>query len=104
VKLYRIEVTTWPTESGYPWDRFVDVDEAERWLLKLADEGKLEDYERHTSSDYSGEILLGWVLPATHKRHYLSRAAAYAWLDRATALGAVAQVIESNPITWEHAA
>lgn len=104
MKLYRIEVTSWPTPDDYPWHRFVHIDEAEPWLLELHEQGKLAEYERHQSSDYSGNVLIGWVLPATHKRHYLSRAAAHAWVAKATSLGAVATAVESEPIIWKASA
>jgi len=101
--LYRIEVTSWPTEDGRPWRRFVEYGDAEPWLWALHEQGQLTQYEAEQSSDYR-RVLVGWVLPATHRRHYLSRAAAHTWVAKATALGAVAAVVESEPITWKASA
>lgn len=104
MRVYRIDVTSWPTENGRPWERWVDIDDAEPWLLALHEAGKLTDYERNQSGDYTGEVLMGWVLPATHRRNYLARAAAYKWLANAMALGAVATVAESEPVAWKELA
>ena len=111
MRVYRIVVKKWPTDDGRAWPRVVsnsyshspaygpnDIeDDGMAWLRGLRDEDTLLQFEMNR--DLNDEVI-GWVLPATQRRHYISRTAAKKWCERAHTLGAECHFIESEPVAW----
>jgi len=75
----------------------IGEDDGMAWLRGLRDEDTLLQFEMNR--DLNDEVI-GWVLPATQRRHYISRTAAKKWCERAHTLGAECHFIESEPVAW----
>lgn len=109
--VHRIDVV-WPTPDGRPWPRVVanphsshpaynaprlGEDATLAWLVPLLDAGVLDEFE--LDRDLGGEVV-GWLLPLTGRRHYLSGRAALEWRRRASLLGARVTVTTSEPVRF----
>lgn len=119
MKVYRITVTTWPTEDGGPWPRFIagpgtritDPDDPVQfedefpWFEKLPDDVKAEfsagDAEHTWDYGSVNEGVIGWVLPSRTRRHFLSASAAREWVRKARLLGATVTLETAEVGDWQ---
>ena len=117
LRVYRIEVTRWPTDDGQPWPRFygpnaaVPHDEVPDWLDSLVEAAMPKIYTYRDLSplgrvaariryDADRDALMGVLMPKPKRRNYLSASGASELAADMRAFGAEVTIHRSEPVRW----
>ena len=118
LRVYRIEVTKWPTDDGLPWARFygpgaaVPNDEVPAWLQVLIDEARphqwrfvvnrtpLDRIADRIRWDDDRDEFTGILMPKAKRENYLSASGASELAADMRAFGAEVTVRRSEPVRW----
>lgn len=117
LRVYRIEVTKWPTSDGQPWARFYGSGaaapnhEIPEWLDGLVakalphrwtfgDRDALARVADRIRYDVDRDQLIGVLMPKPKRQNYLSASGASELAADMRAFGAEVTIHRSEPVRW----